>query len=268
MELADFVALHGPALEADTARHNLILGILDRAQTVADHRLQLWSLGTPGACALKTPHPGRGIALGELDRTQCEALAGITADVDYPSVIGPDDTPKWFVEAAEALGIRFDPVPRAQRIYALSRPPSRPQVRGRVRLATAEDVDLAHAWAAAFVMEATPEEGILSRQHSEEWVAGGRCFLWEVDGAPVSIAGLGRRIKDCASIAPVYTPPERRSRGYAGAVTAAVVDVIFAEGRSTACLYTDLANAASNRCYTKLGFTPVCDAWLYLRAMD
>jgi len=45
-----------------------------------------------------------------------------------------------------------------------------------------------------------------------------------------------------------------------------VVDAIFAEGYATACLYTDLSNPYSNRCYAKLGFTPVCDSWVYRRA--
>jgi predicted GNAT family acetyltransferase len=49
-----------------------------------------------------------------------------------------------------------------------------------------------------------------------------------------------------------------RGRGYAGAVTAAVVDSIFAEGRTAACLYVDLRNPYSTRCYAKIGFQPVC----------
>jgi predicted GNAT family acetyltransferase len=61
----------------------------------------------------------------------------------------------------------------------------------------------------------------------------------------------------------VHTPPERR--GYAGAATAAVAARILAEGKTAVCLYTDLRNAASNRCYAKIGFEPHCDSWHYLR---
>lgn len=53
-------------------------------------------------------------------------------------------------------------------------------------------------------------------------------------------------------------PPELRGRGYAGSATAATVERVYAEGRSIACLYADLRNPASNRCYTKIGFAPVC----------
>ena len=67
-------------------------------------------------------------------------------------------------------------------------------------------------------------------------------------------------MRACGSIGPVYTTPEFRGRGFAGAVTATAVDQIFAEGRRTACLFVDVTNPASNRCYAKLGFTTVCES--------
>lgn len=73
----------------------------------------------------------------------------------------------------------------------------------------------------------------------------------------MSIAGIVRRLKQSAAITGVYTPPEFREHGYAGSVTA-TVERVYAEGRKIACLYADLRNPASNRCYTKIGFTPVC----------
>jgi predicted GNAT family acetyltransferase len=98
-------------------------------------------------------------------------------------------------------------------------------------------------------------------------VAGNYRF-WTVDGNPVSMAGIVRRTRHGAAIAGVYTPPGLRNRGHAAAVTAAVVDAIFAEGRTMACLYADLRNPASNRCYSKVGFKPACRSWHYLRILD
>ena len=74
-----------------------------------------------------------------------------------------------------------------------------------------------------------------------------------------------RRLRNAAAISAVYTPPSRRNRGYAGAVTAALVDRVHAEGKRTACLYTDLRNPFANRCYTKIGFKPVCESWSFAR---
>ncbi len=46
----------------------------------------------------------------------------------------------------------------------------------------------------------------------------------------------------------------------------AVMERLFAEDKTTICLYTDLRNPISNRCYAKIGFKPYCDSWHYLRA--
>jgi predicted GNAT family acetyltransferase len=70
-------------------------------------------------------------------------------------------------------------------------------------------------------------------------------------------------LSNSAAIAGVYTPPELRGRGYAGSATAAVVELIYAKGRKSACLYTDLRNPASNRCYEKIGFKPYCESWFF-----
>jgi len=48
-------------------------------------------------------------------------------------------------------------------------------------------------------------------------------------------------------------------------LTAAVVERIYAEGRKTACLYTDLRNSFSNRCYARIGFKPVCASVQFYR---
>ena len=60
-------------------------------------------------------------------------------------------------------------------------------------------------------------------------------------------------------VAPVYTPPEMRGRGYAGAATAAVSQAALDAGVREVVLYTDLANPTSNALYQRLGYRPVED---------
>jgi predicted GNAT family acetyltransferase len=57
----------------------------------------------------------------------------------------------------------------------------------------------------------------------------------------------------------VYTPPERRGRGYAGATTAAVSQAALDAGVREVVLYTDLANPVSNALYERLGYRGVED---------
>jgi RimJ/RimL family protein N-acetyltransferase len=265
MKLLEFIDLHLPALERDQVRHNLIIGLLSRAREQHDESLMLWTLGPPGACAIKTP--GRSILLGALDESQCRRLAEQTADIDYPGVIGPDQRALQFMARAKELGLRFEGSIN-QGISVLTKLPIRPKVSGKPRNVDAADASLFASWGMEFAKEATPHDPLPSRESLEARASEGRHWFWTVDDEPVSLAGIVRLTRDAAAIAPVYTPPSHRNRGFAGAVVSAVVDEIFTRGRTTACLYTDLANPAANRCYEKIGFERVCTASVQFRAHD
>jgi RimJ/RimL family protein N-acetyltransferase len=262
MQLARFIATHMPALEADEVRHNLMLGSLGRAAQNPSVKLQTWTLGEPGACAIRAV--GWPIILGNVGREHCRALAEQTRELDYSGVVGCDDAPGWFVERATELGVVFvEPIP--QRIHALRKPPVYPGAAGSARQVTAQDASQFADWLAAFSQEAVPHDPPPARANSEKMAAEGRHTFWVVAGEPVAMAGIARRTRSAGAISAVYTRPEMRGRGFAGSVTAAVAERLFAEGRSAVCLYTDLRNPASNRCYAKLGFEPHCDSWVYLR---
>jgi ribosomal protein S18 acetylase RimI-like enzyme len=200
-----------------------------------------------------------------VNAAQCHALAEATRSLDYPAIVGLDETARWFVERATEFGVTFiEPIP--QQIQALRDKPVYPGVCGHGRKVGAADTTLFSDWMVAFLREAIPHDPLPSPKQLAQSAASGRFQFWIVDGEPVSMAGIMRRTRHAAAIAGVYTPPKLRGRGYAGSVTAAVADAIFAEGRTMACLHTDLRNPYSNRCYAKIGFTPVCQSWYYPRA--
>jgi hypothetical protein len=260
-EFADF---HRPALEADEVRHNVMLAILGRVAADPSTDFRHWTLGAPGQCAVQTPP--YGIMLADLLETQCRTLAEATREVDYPGVVGPDRTAPWFAQRAAELGVTFaEPIP--QQIHALRDQPRYPGASGQARLVGSDDADLFVDWTVAFVREAVPHDPPPDREKLAKAIAEGRYVFWVVDGEPVSMAGIQRRSRNAATIAGVYTPPHLRGHGYAGSVTAAVAERIFAEGKTTACLYTDLRNPFSNRCYAKIGFKPACASWHYPRIL-
>ena len=262
MTLPEFCGLHLPAIEQDEVKHCLMIGLLEAARRDGSERLRVWSLGGPGACAIRSP--GRAVVLGALSEVQCHALAEDLGDEASYGAVGADLTAKWFVERAEALGFAFgEPMP--QHIHALSAPPRYPGAPGRARAVAAQDGPLFADWILAFNEEAVPEDRPPKRERLLARAGDGDHLFWVVDGEPVSLAGVVRRTRRTAAIAAVYTPPALRGRGYGGSVTAAAVEKIFAEGRSTACLYTDLRNPASNRCYAKVGFRPHCESWFFPR---
>ena len=252
---AEFRAYHAPALELREVMHGLILNALAHMDRTKSVKTLCWTLGGPGQCAIKMEH--HSIVLGAVDENQCRGLAGMTAALNYPGVIGPDLTAKWFTDQARELGFQFlEPEP--QRIYSISDRPRYPGAPGHARTATIEDATVLADWLLAFRQEAVPHDPIPSREELEQAAREERFLFWIVNGQPVSMAAIVRRLKTSAAITGVYTPPELRGRCYAGSVTAATVERINAEGRNTACLYADLRNPASNRCYAKIGFIPVC----------
>jgi RimJ/RimL family protein N-acetyltransferase len=260
----DFCAYHEPALASDAVKHGLLVSILARVGDQRPASFLHWTLGEPGQCAVKVGH--HSIVLGALDETQCRELADITNQLDYPGVVGPDLTAKWVADRAIELGARFlDPVP--QQIYSLSDKPRYPGASGYARPVKPEDAPLFVEWMLAFHHEAEPHDPVPMRDELQRIASEGNYLFWIDKGQPVSMAGIVRRLKNSGAITGVYTPPALRGRGYAGSVTAATVERIYAEGRGIACLYTDLRNPYSNRCYARIGFKPVCGSLHFHRHM-
>ena len=75
----------------------------------------------------------------------------------------------------------------------------------------------------------------------------------------MALAGRNAAAAGTARVGSVYTPPERRGRGYAGAVTAACCADALARGVERVVLFTDLSNPAPNKVYQRIGFRPVSD---------
>jgi RimJ/RimL family protein N-acetyltransferase len=251
----EFRAYHEPALARDEVKHGLILNILAQPHDSKPNDFLHWTLGDPGQCAVKIGQ--HSIVLGALEETQSRRLAELTSQIDYPGVIGADLTAKWFADRAVELGRQFlDPEP--QQIHAVTDAPHYPGAAGFARPVKAEDSTMFIDWMLAFRREAVPHDPPLAAEELERMADKGDYLLWIDNGQPVSMAGIVRRLKISGAITGVYTPPELRGRGYAGSVTAATVERIYAEGRTIACLYTDLRNPFSNRCYAKIGFRPVC----------
>jgi predicted GNAT family acetyltransferase len=264
MTRSAFAKFHMSALQLSEIRHNLMLALLGRLANDPDFEALTWTLGDAGACAIMMP--GKPLLLGDVSVLHCGDLAALTKDLDYRSVVGPDQTALWFADHAAKLGIQFNaPIP--QRIYSIRTAPLYPQVQGAARPATSDDVDLLYAWICEFVRIATTD-AVPTREQVEQIIASNRHMLWVVDGVPVSMAAINRRLPTTAAIGAVYTPQEHRKKGYAGAVTAAVVDRIYSEGKTSACLYTDLRNPYSNRCYIKIGFAPECDSMQIIRRFE
>ncbi|MEU8520212.1 GNAT family N-acetyltransferase [Streptomyces sp. NBC_01216] len=242
----------GDRLAAAPARHTTVLTLADGAAL-----LGWWTEpdgAVTGTCVLAAPDVP---VLGVMARPAARALARTLPGVDaVTGVRGETDTCGTF---ARQLG-RSWRTTRRMRLFRLGEPtPPCPPPPGRARPATAEDVPLAVAWTRDFARGVGEPPGDDHTPQISARVADGRLYLWEDEGVPVSMAGLSPTLAGQARVSLVYTPPERRGRGYAGAVTSTVGRVAADAGAAHVLLFTDLANPTSNALYPRLGYRPVCD---------
>jgi GNAT superfamily N-acetyltransferase len=260
-----FLAAAAPVLEADEARHNLIYGICSTLIDVPDayREAHFWTVVSEGVVGAALMTPPFNIAVAQPRRDDVLpflALALHDLGVTLPGVTGAIPEADTFAEAwGERRRLRMK-----QGIYAARSVQLPDGVPGTVRPARPDERDLLVEWLQAFQAEALEEETphVDLGQMVDRRLAASRAglVLWEVDGEPVSMCGYGGRTPHGIRIGPVYTPPELRRRGYAGALTAHVTRQQLEKGRDYCFLYTDLANPTSNRIYTNVGYERVCES--------
>ncbi|WP_327416951.1 GNAT family N-acetyltransferase [Streptomyces sp. NBC_01233] len=265
-DLAAYLAAAGPAAAAQPVSNTLLLTVADglrRRGTGAygdGTPFFGWWTGADGAVAggllCTPPFPMLlGVVPGEAVRALGDALAGEPLLARIPGINArrPD---------AEALAgawgrpSRIAEEIRLYRLAGLVAPDPAPA--GRARPATGADLPLLLEWTTAFIAEAGVP-GKASEAVLRDRISYGGIRLWEHEDEPVSLAAFSRPIGSAARVAPVYTPPALRGRGYAAGVTHAASAAAYAAGASEVLLFTDLANPTSNGVYQRLGYTPVED---------
>jgi uncharacterized protein len=168
--------------------------------------------------------------------------------------------------ACEAFAARWQALTGKQhalrvslRNHGLTQVESVPQPCGAARVATTDDI----AWISQaqhdFVTELDlPDDAERLRKQVPRRIENRQFWIWEDEGA-VAFAGWSDAPPDEARVAPVYTPPHARGRGYATALVAAMSKALLDEGRRQLFLITDLANPVSNSIYAKIGYRAQSD---------
>ena len=274
-----FLALAGDFLAAHEAENNLLFGIcgnvqahpelfLDPAPTFATVHDRA---GRVVAASLRTP-PWNQVLSWIDDLDGIDPLVEMLRDRSLPGAGGPKEASARFAAAWTVTTGQPARLATQERIFRLERvvAPERTP-RGTWRIADARDRDLIAEWFVAFHDEATPESPTVdARGVADRIIAqvGRTGYLWEDGGEVVSLVGAGGATPNGIRIGPVYTPPDRRGRGYASALTAAASQDQLDRGRRFVFLFTDLANPTSNKIYQAIGYEPVCDVDVYLFAAD
>src|SRR5262245_953812 len=260
-DLDEFVGATRDLLHADIAANTIILTTLENLavrgpNTYSDQtpRYGWWSTdGVVTAAYLQTPpYP---VLLTELPDEAVPALMEtlnplhINAERALAESIGQIWRQRTGAEPT---------VERRTRLYRLGPlvPPD-PAPPGRPRVAGNDDRGLLFDWHDRFHREVGEEIGDRTTLINDKIGYGG-LTVWEVDAVPVAMAGRTRVSAGMIRLGPVFTPVELRSRGYGGAVTAAVT-AAAQQLVDEVLLLTDLTNPISNAISQRLGYLPVHD---------
>ncbi len=225
-----------------------IAGLAMRTARTPPHPLFVLPMADPAAVALARAVHARGEGVGGANG----ALPAVQSCADELARLQGD-----VVEVAQHT-----------RLFELGELTPPHGVPGRLRPATRDDLDLAVEWVERFMDDAdeqagrtpgahgretiTPEELLARIEHGDYW------FWLDEAGERVHLTGASPASFGVARIGPVYTPPEQRRKGYAGAAVAAV-SALLREAGARVCLFTDQANPTSNGVYVALGYRPVVD---------
>jgi predicted GNAT family acetyltransferase len=209
--------------------------------------------------AVRTPPwpllTGELYSLQDADSLVAEWLAH---DAHVPGVSGPPATARAISRAWTKVTGHVTRLSRSEAIHALTevRDPSRPAA-GTLRATTADERALVIGWLRGFNDEVRDGIGDPERMVDERGPQS-RLFVWD-DRGPVCLVGCSPVVNRVARVAPVYTPPELRRRGYAGTAVAALSRRLLERDADRCMLYTDLANPTSNKIYAEVGYVRFAD---------
>jgi uncharacterized protein len=253
----------GAFLASDPVRHNLILTLL-HARVANPEPGRYW-VARDGGTVLGVAFQSPLDFFASLTPMRSEAVAGLVeaiveAGVNLPGVNGEAAaTARFAGQWTERRGSAAFPV-EGQRIYELVRMPQVTPVGGRMRQASLDDRDLVLAWTHAFFVDVGQDardlEPVVERR-----IQAGHFWLWE-DGGPASMAANSEPVEGVIRVQAVYTPPEWRNHGYAGACVADLSRRMQEAGHRC-ILYTDLGNPTSNSVYRRIGYRAVAEGLRY-----
>lgn len=249
---AEIEAALMPLVAADPVRHTVVGTV---ALALADRSHGAWLSVAPGGADLavrssaQTPVLLVGAWADEAARA--DLVTALRRLADVVAVTGRPDVAPAIADSVGPVRRRMD-----QRLFRLDALCPPPDPAGGARRATVDDRELLVSWWYAFAAEADMSM-VDVEGHVDRIIAAGHGWLWQ-DADPVSFAARRPVLAGCSRLGPVYTPRDRRGRGYGSAVTAAASADVLGEG-ATPVLFTDLANPTSNALYQRLGYRPVDD---------
>jgi hypothetical protein len=263
-DAATVLGLAGEALADRPVEANLVLTLL-HARAAAPQPGRYWVVAEAGAVVgvvFQSPLTFQATLTPMAPEAVVAAVDAIAdAGVDLPGVIGDAATAAGFAGQWTERHASAAVPAMGQRIYEVERVEQPPGVPGGLRSAGAGDRGLLVDWVRRFQEEAHEQGPESAGSVVERRLPAGDFWIWD-DGGPASMAAVTQPVAGVVRVGAVYTPDDRRRRGYAGACVAAVSAGVLAAGRRC-ILYTDLGNPTSNSVYRRIGYRAVAECLRY-----
>jgi uncharacterized protein len=270
-QAAEFLAAAQPFLEQDEITNSLILGASLRLQARGrSSRRRPPFLATAVsdsdvvAAAMLLPPHRLLLACPTAARTPLRLLTDLLLQTETavsgtlaPAAVAEAMARQWTAQTGESSEVRM-----RQRLFVLHEVIAPVWPNGRFRPARLDDVELVADWVHAFQTEALPHETAdmqAARMLATNLLQTGGLFVWDDGSGPVCMAAQARPTRRGSALNLVYTPPEKRGRGYASACVASLSQHLLDEGFHFCTLFTDQANPTSNRIYQAIGYQAVTD---------
>jgi len=272
VQASDFLARAGAELERNEVLNGLPLGIALRLQKSSErteippYLATVEDEGKLLVAAVMTP-PFRLIVTSNQFDAFGEAPSLLIHNLrqhgwPVPGVMGPSPLSDLFAQAWTSLTGEVSHLRTHERLFELTHVIAPRPGPGSLRIATPNETVLVARWIKAFQEEAVRTS--INDEEAASWartrIGNGEVYLWVLpDGTIVSLIATTRPVLRVISIAPVYTPPELRGRGYASRSVAALSQHLLDSGWERCSLFTDLSNPTSNNIYQQVGYRPVRD---------
>jgi len=264
-DASEALAACGELLLGDPVAHNVALTILgNRVAAPAPGRYWWVSDGDSvvGFAWQSPPAFKASVTPTSPDGARALADAMLADGADIPGVLGDAATAAAFTGRwTEQTGTGAT-VLEGQRIYRLDAVAEVPAASGSARPVDRGELPLLGTWADAFAAEtgdtSVPDiEAALLDLANRDLL-----WVWDDDGV-AAMAKITDLRGGVVRVGLVYTPVDRRGAGYATALVADLSRHALHAGADACILYTQLANAGSNRIYRRIGYRSVGEVLAY-----
>jgi predicted GNAT family acetyltransferase len=261
-----FLAAAAPMAARGQASASFFTGwahAMKRTPPAAGERIYLATVRDGATYGVAIRRDDGPVIIGQSDAAAATAFADDLAQdgPGLPGVVGTLPAAEAFAERWQQLTGRARRLRVRLRQHALAVVSDVPVASGAPRTATEADTEWLIEGQCAFVAEVgLPDPPERVRKLLPKRVLRGEYRIWDHDGR-VAFAGFSDAAPDFARIAPVYTSPEYRGRGYATSLVACMSSELLARGKRRLFLTTDIANPTSNAIYARIGFRAENDDW-------